>query len=154
MTDAVKYVVGLGRKHFEQLGFIPATRLEKDYDRGDIWLEYENGEPCGYLHLGRSWPVLNVINICIQYDARRREHGFKLIRRLIEKADREGYEAIRLRCADDLEANDFWRACGFAFTGQVEGGARRRRKINLWRFTLPRPIQPTLLTMEREPWAD
>ena len=139
------YVESLSRKHFDQIGFIPRPRLEQYAERGQLWSAQENGEPCGFMVWGAGWPVLRVYQVCIQYDSRRREHGFRLVRRLIEKADREGYEAISCYVADDIDANDFWRAAGFTHRGQRPGGRRRGRRLNHWVMNMPRPIQRLLI---------
>jgi L-amino acid N-acyltransferase YncA len=88
------------------------------------------------LVFGMGWPTLKVYQACIQYDARRREHGLTLVARLIQRAERTGHSMISLWCADDLEANAFWRSAGFVYGGQKDGGMRRGRKLNLWTLTL------------------
>jgi hypothetical protein len=93
---------------------------------------------------GRGWPVLRVYQVCIQYDAQRREHGFGLVRKLIAKADQEGYEAISCYVADDIEANDFWRSCGFLCVGQRDNGNRRKRLHNHWVMRMPNQCRGSL----------
>lgn len=142
------YVVALSRRHYEEIGFIPRPRLEQYESSGQVWTESENGELCGFLVWGNGWPVLRVYQVCIQYDARRREHGMRLVKRLIQKADSEGYESVSCWVADDIAANEFWEAAGFRFCGQRDGGRKRGRKHNRWVFWLPRPAQ-LLLVSER-----
>lgn len=143
--DLLDYVCALSKKHYEQIGFLPRPRLEKYAESGQLWAETENDEWCGFMVWGAGWPVLRVYQVCIQYDARRREHGFRLVRRLIEKADLGGYEAISCYVADDIEANDFWRAAGFRCLGQRQGGSNRGRRHNHWVMWMPRPMQGLLL---------
>lgn len=133
----IEYIVALQRKHYEALGFIPRPRTEEYLRRGQVLLAHENGEPCGFLTYGMGWPTLKVYQACIQYDARRREHGMALVGRLIARASRSGHSMISLWCADDLESNEFWKACGFVFGGQREGGTKRGRKHNLWLYRVP-----------------
>jgi ribosomal protein S18 acetylase RimI-like enzyme len=106
--------------------------LEHYAEVGQILMAQENGDPCGYLIHGNGDHWCKIYQACIQYDARRREHGFELVRRLARKATEEGFEAISLWCAEDLEANEFWRLAGFVWAGQREGGKRRGRKHNRW----------------------
>lgn len=148
--DLLDYVCALSKLNYEQIGFIPRPRLEQYAERGQLWSETENGELCGFLVWGNGWPVLRVYQICIQYDARRRENGYRLLRRLIEKASAEGYEAISCYVADDIEANDFWRAVGFSVIGQRDGGMTRGRRHNHWVLWLPRPIQLRLIDYGQE----
>lgn len=132
----IDYIASLMEKNYEAVGFIPRPRLEHYSASGQILVELENDEPCGYLVYGNGWPRLRIYQACIQYDARRREHGLKLVERLILEADRMGCEMISLWCADDLDANTFWKSAGFQFGGQRNGGAKRGRKHNLWVFRL------------------
>ena len=143
-NDPLAYVLHLEKKHFEEIGFLPAPRLEDYRQRGQLWMAQENDEYCGFMVWGRGWPVLRVYQVCIQYDAQRREHGLQLVRRLIAKADQEGYEAISCYVADDIAANDFWRACGFQCAGQRDNGNRRGRLHNHWVMRMPKPMQAAL----------
>jgi ribosomal protein S18 acetylase RimI-like enzyme len=145
VANDLDYVLALSRKHYEEIGFLPAPKLAEYRQRGQLWIAQENDERCGFMVWGRGWPILRVYQVCIQYDARRREHGFGLVRRLIAKADQEGYEAISCYVADDIEANDFWRACGFQCVGQRDNSNRRGRLHNHWVFKLPNPVQARLI---------
>lgn len=133
------------RRHYEQVGFIPRPRLDAYSAAEQIDIEYENGAPCGFLVWGNGWPVLKVYQACIQYDAQRRKHGYALVRRLILRASEQGYEAISCWCAEGLESNEFWRSCGFQWSGQRDKGGRRKRKHNRWVMYLPNPLQPNLI---------
>lgn len=141
--------MALQAKEFEALGFIPRPRTEEYWRRGQIFTTTENDELCGFLMFGAGWPTLRVYQACIQYDARRREHGIALVGRLIRHAERTGHSMISLWCADDLEANRFWRECGFTFGGQRRGGARRGRMLNLWTFAII--ATPTLFRLTDHP---
>jgi GNAT superfamily N-acetyltransferase len=134
--DSLEYVVDLARKNYEAIGFIPRPKLEAYWEQGQILVSTENDDPCGFLLYGVGWPTLRVYQACIQYDARRREHGLVLVTRLIRHAERTGHSMISLWCADDLDSNAFWKACGFVFGGQKQGGIRRGRKLNLWTFNV------------------
>lgn len=140
-TVDVGYVVSLSKRHADEIGFIPKPKLEQYAQNGQIWMQHENDEACGFLVWGNGWPILRVYQVCIQYDARRRENGFSLIRRLIKMADNLGYQAISCWVASDIEANSFWRACGFTAMGTKAGGKRRGRVLIRWEFVLPNPIQ-------------
>jgi ribosomal protein S18 acetylase RimI-like enzyme len=146
-SDDIRYVIDLSKKHYEEIGFLPAPRLEAYQQAGQLWMANENDERCGFMVWGRGWPVLRVYQVCIQYDAQRREHGFSLVRRLIAKADNEGYEAISCYVADDIDANSFWRACGFSCVGQRDNGNRRKRLHNHWVMRMPNPSQSNLFHM-------
>lgn len=138
-TLAVKdliYIDDLAHKNSEALSFIPMPRLEQYWQNGQILTSYENGELCGYLVYGLGWPVMRIYQACIQYDARRKQHGFELVSRLITIASSRSVSWISLWCANDLESNSFWREAGFEFCGVREGGRRRKRKHNLWKMAI------------------
>lgn len=145
MTDMrLKYVESLMRQNYEAVGFLPLSVVAKYLEANQLWLQYENDEPCGYLLFGNGWPICRVFQCCIQTDARRRSAASTLIQALVSKAENSGYNAITLRCADDLESNNFWRAAGFSFTGQSQGGKSRGRLINHWQLALRGSTQPDL----------
>lgn len=147
----IKYVSSLMAKNYEAVGFLPEPRVEAYANNDQVWLQYENDEPCGYLIYGLGWPVMRVYQCCIQVDARHRDNATALITRLVEKASRESYSAISLYCADDLEANKFWPSMGFQFCGTRDNGNRRGRLHNHWMMWLPKPMQPDLFRATLSP---
>lgn len=142
---AVRYADDLARKNSEALSFIPTPRIEQYARDGQLWVATENDEPCGFLIFGNSWPQVRIYQACVQYDARRREHGMALVAALADRARASGCTDIRLWCADDLESNVFWRDAGFEYCASRRGGRRRGRKHNLWALrlhVLPNLIYP------------
>lgn len=136
----VKFCDSLARRNSEALSFIPRPKLEHYAAAGQILTAQENGDPCGFLIYGNGYPTLRVYQACIQYDARRQDHGLALVQRLVKIATAKGAEGISLKCADDLEANRFWAAAGFRLVGKLPGGQRRRRTLNVYYL----PLWPTL----------
>lgn len=136
MSSIITYVDSLAKKNSEALSFIPRPRLELYEEAGQILLELENNEPCGFIVHGNDYRLMRIFQACIQYDARRREHGLALVKRLIEKAQHKRLEGIRLKCAQDLEANEFWEQCGFEIVQTIPGGKRRGRILNVWHLPL------------------
>jgi len=136
---SIAYAVDLARKSCEAIGFIPVPRLEQYHQRGQILYERENDALCGYLCFGTGWPALRIYQAVIQYDARRREHGFALVARVIAIAQKRGCHAISLWCAQDLDANAFWQAAGFRCIAKRVGGVRRGRLHNQWMLAVETP---------------
>jgi GNAT superfamily N-acetyltransferase len=136
LSRAVGYADDLARKNSEALSFIPRPQIEQYARDGQLWIATENDEPCGFLIFGNGWPQTRIYQACIQYDARRREHGMALVAALADKARSFGCSDIRLWCADDLDSNDFWRAAGFEYCASRRGGRRRGRVHNLWALRL------------------
>lgn len=128
----VVYADSLAKKNAHALSFLPKPKLLEYAITGQLLIEDENGEPCGFLVYGNGWPHMKVYQVAIEYDVRRREHGLAIVQRLVQKATQSGCHAISLWCADDLEANAFWRAAGFVYAGQRQGGLHRGRMHNRW----------------------
>lgn len=145
----LKFVTGLMEKNYEAVGFLPAPRVEAYFDAGQVLLQMENDEPCGYLIFGNGWPILKVYQCCIQTDARRRDNAADLVRRLIDIARSRACYLITLWCADDLEANAFWQAMGFHFGGHRDNGNRRGRLHNRWSLWVSGTVQPDFFGPER-----
>ena len=144
LREYLGFVDDLAHKNSEALSFIPRPMLERYAEAGQVMLAKENGEPCGFLIHGNGARWCRIYQACIQYDARYREHGLSLVRALIEKATRQGFEAISLWCASDLDSNKFWQEAGFSFAGCRAGGQRRGRQHNHWMLWL----QPVLWSGE------
>lgn len=136
MAD-LRYIEDLARSNYEAIGFIPRPRLEEYAARGQILMAEENDESAGFLVFGAGWPTLRIYQACVQYDARRREHGADLVGRLVAEAQKRGCHLISLWCADDLPANEFWEAVGFRRIGTRPGGAARGRLHNQWVLSVP-----------------
>jgi N-acetylglutamate synthase-like GNAT family acetyltransferase len=134
------YVDDLAHKNSEALSFIPRPMLEHYAAVGQIITAEENAEPCGFLVHGNGARWCKIYQACVQYDARRMEHGLDLVRRLVEKAHWQGFEAISLWCAADLDANHFWRSAGFQYAGSRDGGTRRGRQHNHWVLWIQQPL--------------
>lgn len=147
-ASVVPFVVALRRKNTDALGFIPRARLESYEASGQIITARENGDLCGFLVFGATPPIFRIYQACVQYDARRRAHGFSMVGELIRRAHAAGADAVTLGCADDLAANEFWREAGFVFVGSRVGGRRRKRRVNRWVFYLPHPRQGRLFHCE------
>lgn len=151
-----KFIVSLQKANSKSVGFLTYTALCEYFDRRQVWVSRENGDPCGYLLFGsnrcvrpvRDPGVMKIVQACIQYDARRVKHATELVQRLERKAVCEGYERISLWCAEDLEANVFWELMGFNCIGTRIGGVSRgtSRMHNRWVKVLPRPFQMQLFT--------
>ena len=128
----LRYVEHLARSNYEAIGFIPRPRLEQYAARGQVLMAQENNEDAGFLVFGNGRLALRIYQACIQYDARRHELGLLLVARLVKEAQRRGAHLISLWCADDLPANNFWRAAGFRCLATRAGGKARGRIHNEW----------------------
>jgi len=127
--DDLPYVVDLEYKNKESLGFLPKLAIEERVRDRQVILGRLHGEPFGYLLFDYRPQSVHVLQACIQYDARRRLYGAALYGWALTQ-----WQAgiVTLKCAADLDSNLFWRSLGLVCTAVREGGARRKRKINVW----------------------
>lgn len=132
----VLHVDALQRANAEALSFYPTSALQREADKGRIFMGVLNGEPCGYIYAGAQGAEVRCHQVCIPFDARRRLYGAQLVVAVEDYATAGGATALRLRCGFDLGANDFWRALGYVCIRIEDGGVRRMRKINVWRKSL------------------
>jgi len=140
----LSFIVDLEHKNKESLGFLPKMAIEERIKKSTIILGRLNCEPFGYLLYDRRGGDVNILQACIQYDARRRLYGAALYQWALAvwKPD-----FVRLKCAADLESNLFWRSMDLVCVAVVNGGKRRGRKINVWHHYLT----PQLITTSAIP---
>lgn len=131
MND-LAYIVGLMRENYKALGFIPQGTIGTRYIAKNRYLLIPNR---GYLlhGVGVDWHISQAV---IDYDFRNRGHGFDMVNQLIERAKAQQARRILLRCAEDLEANSFWLACGFEFVRNYQPANQRKREIKLYELCL------------------
>lgn len=134
----IDFIVELQKKNRESVGFFPRLAIHERIQKQRVILGKLNGEPFGYLLWDRPRNGdVNILQACIQYDARRRLYGAEMYGWALElwKPD-----FVRLRCAADLESNLFWKALGLTCAAVTVGGIRRGRKINTWHHWLCKPL--------------
>jgi len=134
LADIV-YVDSLQKKHRDSVGFLPRTVLEKGLETHLFLIGFENGEPASYL-FGRGSYYRNpadaiIYQACVQYDAQRRWLGTALVQAFLARLPPEA-KRCSLWCAQDLEANLFWRALEFREVAYREGSRSRRRMHIFW----------------------
>ena len=144
--DMIKYIDHLQKKNAEALSFYPLQVFEREKEKGRVFLGLLNNEPCGYIYIGAGGGDVKCHQVCIEYDARRRLYGAALVVMMEEYAKNSNSNSITLRCGFDLEANKFWSDMGFGCINIVDGGIRRKRKINIWRKYLTAELfEPTFI---------
>ena len=98
-------------------------------------LALENDEPAAYL-LGKGSylrdPHFGIMyQAAVSYDARRRLIGTALVQHFIDQLSGPGVAGgvrlIGLWCAQDIDANEFWNACGFEAIAARHGSRRMER---------------------------
>ena len=135
-ADDLTYIDYLQKKNAEQLSFYPKQVYEREIPNFRIWIAWLNNEPCGYIYHGAIGGQLRIHQACIQYDLRGKLYGAALIGDLMNRIEGQNVTHITLRCGSDIEANGFWRSMGFYCQHVSQGGVRRMRDINNWRFDI------------------
>ena len=118
------YIDSLRKTEGNALGFIPKdvyiSVLEKrryaNRDRHhyqNIYLTEDNGERTGYCYYSVSGPIVDIIQIAVQQDARRWHRALMLVNQVINDSINLQKTGIKARVAIDLESNEFWKGIGF-----------------------------------------
>lgn len=137
--DDLDFIIGLMKCNREELGFIPAPKVEEYYiARGQYILLPRTG----YLLHGipQAYQPFRISQACVEYDLRSRGYGRLMLDQLIERASIAPVSGITLRCAETNESNEFWSAMGFEHVKTLAPDNTRKRKLNVWWL----PITPTL----------
>lgn len=131
--EVADYIETLRKQNSNALTFIPFHTLQERYvTTGQYLLIPKRGF---LLHgTGIDW---HITNACIEYDFRQRGHGMDMVAQLVERAKQHNVRRILLSCAEDLEANAFWLACGFEHIRTIDRANRRNRRkfqyeLSLW----------------------
>ncbi len=119
------YCEKLRRADTHALGFVPFSAFTEAMMRNRMVIEMENEEPCGFLIFSIVGERIKILMIAIQPDCRRIFHATNLLSGMLTLLDTQGTTYIQLRCAEDLESNNFWQCCGFKLITQVDGGLLR-----------------------------
>jgi hypothetical protein len=138
----ITYIVDLQNKNREAVGFLPKMAINERLERNRVFLGNLNGEPFGYLLFDRNGNAINILQAAIQYDARRKLYGAALYHWALAQWN---CSHVKLKCAADLESNLFWQSMGLVCVGNLDGGKRRGRKINVWNhFLAPQLFKPEI----------
>jgi ribosomal protein S18 acetylase RimI-like enzyme len=139
------------KKNRESLGFLPRQAIATYAEHRQIIPATANGQLVSYCILFDGQPGarpkrdpydLRIYQLCTDFDARRLAHATHLMNQVYEHAIATGFRRIRLFCADDLPANDFWNTIGFTTNETRPGGWNRQRVHNLWVLNLPTQLDP------------
>jgi N-acetylglutamate synthase-like GNAT family acetyltransferase len=145
----LNFVAALQKKFAAALGFLPLQALAAYIDIGRVTLAQENGDAAGYLlgrtHLKCQPHVMPLVQTAICMDAQRREHGRSLVEAAAAEATLHGRSILQAWCRVDLEANEFWRCCGFEPIAIRRPETARGLPLILWRRPLDEHGRSTIL---------
>ncbi|MBE0448167.1 MAG: GNAT family N-acetyltransferase [Actinobacteria bacterium] len=132
--DDIEFVRRLMRENYKAVGLIPLGAIVKAYNRSRVFIHVVNGERVGYLLSGpiRRGQDVTIWQICIDKNKRGMGYGKNLFKRFYDFALNAGASGIRLRCADDIQANLFWESLGFKkMTTIAEKGRKNTYLLSL-----------------------
>lgn len=139
MSD-LDFILALMRQNTGAVGFIPSTTLQVRYiPRQQYIIQRDNrGRNVGYILTGSYVPgrLLHIQQAVIELDKRNRGFGETAIQTILDRAIQTNMRGIVLRCAEDLDSNQFWQALGFEHTNTVYPENRRRRALNIYTLDL------------------
>lgn len=151
--SVARFIDYLQAKDRNALGFLPFIALQQAVDLGRVFLCLENDEPAGYVIHGPAKTHGKIYQVCVADDARRIEHGTALVEAVRSVMIAGKAHDLTLHCAEDLTANTFWRALGFAHTGQRCKRQDRRRMQNRYQIELPQKALDAMM-MRKQLEAD
>lgn len=117
------------------LSFIPNTRLLECVVAGQYAIQHDtHGRKVGYILHGATKPgkVLHITQAIIDIDRRNLGFGTLALDTVIDRAKQANCRGITLRCAEDLESNQFWQDSGFLMTDIQHPQNKRQRAINVY----------------------
>src|SRR5205823_1927664 len=131
------YVRALQRRFSAQLGCLPMAALEQYLAWGQVLVSIENDEAEGaivFRPVLRCQPTTaSIVQAAVCMDAQRRQHGLDLVSATLARLPTI-VELVQCWCAEELEANSFWRAAGFRLVATRTPNNARRRRLLLWRL--------------------
>lgn len=136
-VQALKFLDHLSRKNGHCVGFLPLVAYMQALDNGRVSLLFYNDEPAGYMIRGPIKKTTKIYQLVVAEELRRIENGTALLDRLRRQATAESAHEITLHCAEDLDANYFWRQLGFEQIGRRLKDRTGKRWQNRYRQNLP-----------------
>ena len=135
--DVIESIRKLMKENPKALGFIPITGIKIAYAKNRIITYIDDNELKGYLYFGplNKDNHIKIYQLCIKEDSKRKGIGKKLFNGLLEKFSQYRVTGIRVRCADDLKANYFWRSHGFELIDTVLS-KNKERYINIYFYKI------------------
>jgi len=153
VASDLTFVTSLQRKFSNQLGFLPTTAVDELIGKSRVLLGLENGEPAGYLiarpRLRCQPATAPIVQAAVCMDLRRRSLGMRMVEAVCQDAWVDGRSVVQCWCREDLEACDFWAACGFQPIADRHPNNARNKRMILYRRPLPGCDDATLTAVPR-----
>lgn len=124
-------VIAAADNERESFGFLPARAYE-DFalQRRLIIARAANNALAGYVVFGGTAPQARIFQTYVSPDFRRIGLARALVNEVVQRSENEAFLSIRVEVASDLlEANEFYKNCGFRKVREKAGGVSRNRTI-------------------------
>lgn len=125
----------------QALGWMPRMAYDQARDQQRLTSVWRNDDLVGFMMWGTNRDWLKIYQTWVRKDARMIEHGRALVARVEEVARDETCSEIRLWCAEDLPANQFWEALGFGRLTWRHSPHKVNRRHILWHRTVSSPLR-------------
>ena len=141
----IEFVENLMSANSDAVGFIPTKGIKSIATKKGLIILYRQNKRVGYLLSGpiKANEDVSIYQVCIDRDARRTDGGKELFLEFKTRVISSNAKGIRLRCASNLEANEFWHALGFKLISTDKPTNRRKRAINTYFLSLQRKYSRT-----------
>lgn len=141
----LRFIQHLGRRFFDQIGFLPTQAIVEYVESHRVVMARENNQPAGFVmtrpQLRSAKWCRPLTQVAVELDARRMSIGTQLLEYVQAEAFMDFKLGLQCWCAEDLEAVDFFRAQGYQHVYTREPLNRRKRKLLLMRKSL-QPFMP------------
>jgi len=136
--EVLRFVTDLANRSTAELGFLPDTIYAPALLAGRLHTIDYNGELAGFILCGPPRPELKIYQTVVEEPVRFEDNGRRLFVEAIADGLKDDVERIRWRCAEDLEANAFWRRVACDPKRKAPPRGPTRRACYEYVYTLPR----------------
>lgn len=136
-ADEIAFVCKVQKQHSGALGFLPRGAIDVYVAAGRVLIGEQNGDEAGYI-LGRQGMrydqrIAPITQCAVDMSAQRRTLGMQMVEAWVTGAFLDGRGCVQCWCADDIDAQHFWPACGFTPIARRWPQNSRCRSLTLWR---------------------
>lgn len=133
MTTLSSWIAGLMKANSNLVGFIPEPTVQNRYiKKHQLILQHDNlGNKVGFLLHGpvRYAQPVTISQAVIDFDKRWKGYGCVAVNELVNRAVIRNATCVKLRCATNMDAIDFWKTMGFEIVSIDLGENSRKRKV-------------------------
>jgi hypothetical protein len=142
-------VIMLHNKYNNFLGYFSRVAAARMISLGQVYISYDNGQPCGYVafrtRLKTDPRVTAIYQAAVHWDVLLNGHGRDLLTAVASISRADGCEIVQLWCRAGDPGHRFWPACGMtAVASRCGKETARGRDCYLWRLPVTHTAVDTL----------